>query len=501
MEIFERLTSKTNNPLASFAIGCPEAEGENNSQISIIDVFEDFLGAIQALNKGAFIISGRKGSGKSAIAEYILSVVESDATSFASRINMSDFKIHRMLEVSNKANIDEAFLIEWVLYTQFAKLLVANESITNDPLTRPLNHFLRYNVGYVNISDAAVDELIETRGWNLHAGNLIDIAGKMELVNTKEYKKRKPHYYELLPILRDVIKEIVFRESQKSNKSEYVIFVDDLDVNANINDRKTIDIIYHLIKIARDFNLKYSGIFKVVLLLRSDISQFIAENYPDSGKIISSYSFFINWYDARQFNKDENSIALKKFINKRIHRCFKTANLPCSQDPWYDLIDVSFAQYHKSSFEVVLQSTFLRPRDIISFFTKLSECPPKIPIGNDGFDELFLGLADCIFIEVCNELTFYYDEYGLNVCKAAMQHFSKNDFCAADFYGFVRKYSGIDSEMLLQRFWDYSIIGNIARNDKTTVYFAHRDEQMNMEMDFIIATPIRNHFNRNNLFY
>ena len=48
MEIFSHLIKK-NNPFSSFTIGCPEAEGENNCQISIIDVFEDFLGIIEAL--------------------------------------------------------------------------------------------------------------------------------------------------------------------------------------------------------------------------------------------------------------------------------------------------------------------------------------------------------------------------------------------------------------------------------------------------------------------
>ena len=501
MELFDRITPQNNNILASFTIGCPEAEGENNNRISITEVFEDFLGIIQTLNNGAFIISGRKGSGKSAIAEYVLNEAESGATSFASRINMSDFKIHKLLEVSNDTNIDEEFLLEWVLYTQFAKLLVKNESVAGDPATKPLRRFLEKNVRYVDITDEAVKELNETKEWNLHTGNLLDIAGKLEIIKRKEYKKRSPYYYELLPMLRDVIKEIVFRESQKKDKSEYVIFIDDLDVNASINKRNTIDTIYRLIKTARDFNLKYSGVFKVILLLRNDISKFIAENYPDSGKIFSSYSVSINWYDARQFNKNENSIALKKFINKRICRCLKNANIPCSDDPWYDLIDVSFDEYNKSSFEVALQSTFLRPRDLISFFMKLPECPPEIPIRNEGFDELLLGLADCIFTEVCNELTLYYNEYDLIVCKNTMKHFSKNDFSANEFHSYIRMHSKIDSEALLQHFWDYSIIGNISRDDQTTIHFAHRDEQLNPDLNFIVSTPIRNHFNRRRLFY
>lgn len=502
MGIFRRLIGNNKNPLSSFTIGCPEAEGESGNQINIVDVFEDFLGITSELANGKFIVSGRKGSGKSAIAEYILNLADNEANLFAIKVNMSDFKIHRLLEISNDAHIDEAFLIEWVLYTNFAKLLVTNESVKSNSQTKPLERFLRMNVGYVNITDSAVREMIETKGWNVNTGNLLDVAGKVGLDFKKEYKSRRPYYYETLPILRDVISTIISMECQKNNTSEYIVFIDDLDVNVSINDKKSVDIIYHLVKIARDFNLQYNGIFKVILLLREDISKYISENYSDSGKIFSSYSVSINWYDARKFNKDENLVDLKKFINKRILRCFNNANIPCGDDPWYSLIDVSFEQYQKSSFEVVLQSTFLRPRDIISFFTRLSTCPPEIPIKKDGFDELFLGLADCIFTEICNELTFYYNDYELDVCKAVMNHFSrKKHFNTDDFYTFTQQYN-IDCYKLLQRFWDYSIIGNIEHIlGKKIVHFSHRDEQINTEMDFIIAIPIRNHFNRNNLFY
>ena len=60
MGIFSRLIGNSNNPLSSFTIGFPEAEGESGNQINIVDVFEDFLGITNELANGKFIVSGRK---------------------------------------------------------------------------------------------------------------------------------------------------------------------------------------------------------------------------------------------------------------------------------------------------------------------------------------------------------------------------------------------------------------------------------------------------------
>lgn len=57
-----------------FSLGQPEAEAETklNDSLSIKNLFVDEMHAIEALNNGKFIISGRKGTGKSAIKSYIV---------------------------------------------------------------------------------------------------------------------------------------------------------------------------------------------------------------------------------------------------------------------------------------------------------------------------------------------------------------------------------------------------------------------------------------------
>jgi hypothetical protein len=77
MSFFKRLTPENNsgqdNTTSDFFIGTPEAEGEttSNSKMKLAEIFGDYLNVFPELDSEKFIITGRKGSGKSAIAEYI----------------------------------------------------------------------------------------------------------------------------------------------------------------------------------------------------------------------------------------------------------------------------------------------------------------------------------------------------------------------------------------------------------------------------------------------
>ena len=72
MGILDNITKNTANySTKSFYFGMPEAEGENRDKYKLSDYFEDYLEILSELKKGKFIFTGRKGSGKTAIAKYI----------------------------------------------------------------------------------------------------------------------------------------------------------------------------------------------------------------------------------------------------------------------------------------------------------------------------------------------------------------------------------------------------------------------------------------------
>ena len=116
--------------LQNFVVGYPEAEAESGSNaVNILDVFDDFLHVFPSLNNGKFIIVGRKGSGKTAIAEYLHAQTKNCPTAFSSILKMSDVKIHELIQSNLHISIDKRLIIRWVLYINFINLLLMNEKL------------------------------------------------------------------------------------------------------------------------------------------------------------------------------------------------------------------------------------------------------------------------------------------------------------------------------------------------------------------------------------
>jgi hypothetical protein len=116
MKLFEKFStkeiSKLRNDTSNFFIGSPEAEAEStlNSKVQLDDVFEDFLNVITKLQNEKFIISGRKGSGKSAIAERIYSYSRDNAEYFCDFIKKGDIDIEKIISHEFKfEDIQKAF--------------------------------------------------------------------------------------------------------------------------------------------------------------------------------------------------------------------------------------------------------------------------------------------------------------------------------------------------------------------------------------------------------
>ena len=87
MSFFKRLTNDETyekGTTRNFFIGTPEAEGETtyNSKIKLGEIFGDYLNVFPELDSEKFIITGRKGAGKSAIAEFIFYSASNDPNAF-----------------------------------------------------------------------------------------------------------------------------------------------------------------------------------------------------------------------------------------------------------------------------------------------------------------------------------------------------------------------------------------------------------------------------------
>ena len=129
-------SNKTNSfrcTTEGFYIGAAEAECEaNNPRTPLTDVFEDYLDVMTQINNEAFIVTGRKGSGKTAIGEYMYSIAEDNANLFATFIKKTDVDIEKIVHLGLETGnvIQQELLFKWIILTQLVKLIVKNQNVS-----------------------------------------------------------------------------------------------------------------------------------------------------------------------------------------------------------------------------------------------------------------------------------------------------------------------------------------------------------------------------------
>jgi len=385
MSIFDKIQKRHpgNKKTKGFYLGSTEAEGENKEgQQNLVNYFDDYLSILHLLNDGRFIFTGRKGSGKSAIAKYFKDISDRDEkkNSFAEMIRMNDLEVEKLIQADGLSDFPskESILFEWIILVRLVKLLVKNTGGKYTNEYKKMRDFISRNSGIVEIDKFQINEVVEKRNYEVHFEVLRQVFGGI----FNKYFDKKTHrapFYKLIPALKEVVETVIKYDCNKD--VEFWLLFDDLDVNFKDNTVENSRKIVELVRVARDYNNDFlrKGKARVLIFLRDDIKRLIESYEADTAKMFSSYEIYLNWYDHENFKYDENSINLKRFINKRIEINFKTHAIAFDEDdPWKSLINEDSYEFgQKSSFKYILDFTFYRPRDLVLFFN---------PIGKEDYD-------------------------------------------------------------------------------------------------------------------
>lgn len=509
MKIFEKFSrdqiSKLRQDTSNFFIGAPEAEAESthSSKIQLNEIFEDFFDVLPKLQTEKFIISGRKGNGKTAIAEHIHYLCNNEHDYFCDFIRKADIDIEKITQLTKESDIgvSQELLIEWIILINIVKQLVKNQGIENQREINDLNVFLRKNSGFVEIKSNQIEEVIQSKGWEINVEYFRRYL-TAKFGNKFDIKSGKAPFYKLIPHLKETVRELFKNTINRDN--HYILIFDDLDIGFNTTNKNNIKTILNIIRVVKDYNISFFGkegiSAKIILLLREDISRVLLNEDADTAKIFSSYEIPLNWYEHQRIYKQENQLKLKQFINKRIALNFTQNGLAFNEvDPWSSLISDDEG-YSKSSFKYVIDHTLLRPRDLILFFKPLPELKFSIPLNKSDINTL-LGKYSVEFVkELRNELTAHYSSENINSIFNAFNNCVQEPVSYKYFIDELNKFGfneNVDS--LLNLLFDLSIIGNVTEDNKT--YFKHweqDDEIFHFNHDFKIIPhfTLRNYCQR-----
>lgn len=491
--VFGQLTKNRKKDNGTIFLGAPEAEAEAlpNSKMPLSTVYEDHCDLIGALANEKFIVVGRKGSGKSAFAEHICSIAESEANLFARFVRQGESNLEHIVQIGieNGHQVEKENLYTWLILTNILKMFSDNQAANNSKEYSLLKHFIAKNSGYIDICESEVKELVRTQGFD------IDIQYLKRFFSSKmgkslQIKQEKAAFYKLIPHLKEVLLKVLTSHYERENKNSYVLFFDDLDIAFDANDENTVNSLVSLIRASKEINneffAKNSLDSKVVILLRDDISKKIASATSDTAKIFSSYSAPINWYQDEYHSGDEElKLNIRKFINKRINCAFAQEELTVNKsDPWFSLVEDPFVasqEASKSSFKYILDHTFFRPRDLLLFFKPLSQHKYDYPLSKTDVNHLIGLYCGEVINEIKNEFSCFYSSEQIATIfnafgeiSAALKDPQVRSIPYSEAIQIIdQNCAGVSASQLLEDMFDRSLLGNMG--DNGYVYFKHRE--------------------------
>lgn len=282
----------------------------------------------------------------------------------------------------------------------------------------------------------------------------------------------------------------------KTSKSKYTLFYDELDDRFQ-NDEFYRNSLISLIKTIDSLNCHFLDKrikFKIVLLIRTDIFSVLNDTDLNKLKIINTLN--INWGD--RINSDA------PLMNLIIQKA-KKSNIELSTLSDYNVFKKLFPQSVKgvTPERFILERTFFRPRDIITFLNIIiDKYPHSGYFGWKGLYEERNSYSEYLFDEVRNEMIGHISQEEIDQGLKLLKNFNKHFFGFSDIQQYYEKnktfYDKIDLQKILTEFFKFNVIGNrwyntFKKRDYYTWYHRDNRAEIDFEKEIVIHLGLREH--------
>ncbi|UOO87801.1 hypothetical protein LVJ82_09870 [Vitreoscilla massiliensis] len=371
-----------------------------------------------------FIILGRKGSGKTLLAEYL-------KAKFAEEPSLNHCQIKSLNELENNELIqfrtgdtapnEYKSIWQWFVLLDIAQTIMEDESSLDFDSKLSLKKFFETNKIKLPVEPSKISLIERTKQSKFNISTIIPIIGT---VSYERNSQREPDnsdnslsYLQLLPL----IKELIINTLLTSHR-QYLLIFDELDDRFQNNENYRNSII-SLIKVASELNKEFYAKninFKIIILLRTDIYNLL--NDRDFNKITQNSIVKIDWGDDSHQNSP-----LMKLVT---HKASQSHSLLNNASHEY-IVKRLFPEQvkHLDASKYLLSRTFLRPRDIITFLDIIKKNY------SDASHFSKFQILDCEFEyseylcqEVKNEMCGYISDEQINQYLELIRNFNKHDF-------------------------------------------------------------------------
>lgn len=508
-------------PIKNIFVGYIDAADEA-SRSDFLELFYDDDQIFESvLNDVKFIITGRKGTGKSILAYYVKMKSEKIGSHSCEIESLNKFTMHKLKTLGNKKIQDSELNLfwEWVIYYELAKKCIEINSVYSKIPFHPvnkLNKFINSINGEKNsvyrIKKMIKSKTDKNRTSTKLSPELFEAATEFVNLNSIELHYEPSEYYYLLESLKKLAKDAL-----KKSKPIFLLF-DDLDeFEGTIEENKNYrELLISLIKTSKDINVNLRSLslkHKTILLIRSDILRILMHHSTNLNKTIGDCKVSLDW--VKKDHVKNHSHPLMKMILNKIKN--STPQYEDVEDKTlYDhLFPKKVNDLHP--LEYLLNHSFARPRDIIKFLNIIQEnsasehsfLPPSF---NKSLKSYSLWLYD----ELKNEIKIHNKSTIINQGIELVKSLSKSTFTFQELEEHYQRHEKLHPEInnvheVLTLLYRFGVVGITWRKPKknTTTHesnkkikqynyqWGYRDDsdlKIDMSKNFLIHDGLKRSF-------
>ncbi len=328
---------------------------------AVLDYFLS-TNAVQRVEKGeAFLVLGRKGTGKTAIVRYL---TEDERNPLAKALNLRGYpwNVHAN-RIDHGASDIEAYVSSWryLIAVELASLVVTDSKGSASKHAKPLTQFLSDNYGG---TDPDLSDILRPNSLKLEKFSLEPAVMGNKLGSVTLNRSENDHQFGVeLNALSNSIFSAVEATAVDAKLGALSLHFDELDQGlSEINEARS-KMLIGLILAARDIkrvNQRTYGSINPVVYLRSDLWDDL--QFSDKNKISQTVTLHLEW----------TADSLLDLVERRLR-----AKLSANTN-WDDITDGALMRGSQSKWNHILARTFLRPRDVIRFLnTALAEAKKR----------------------------------------------------------------------------------------------------------------------------
>lgn len=419
------------------------------------------------LNSNIFLLTGRKGTGKTAFASMIRIKADEDPLMSCRYVSLADFEFRTFSKLGN-ADLDggSRFIAPWKLML----LLEAVDVISKIeiPYKSEFINLLEPLRKYGLIQNGNISRVVRTvskKGFKIGVPKIANFEFGGEQVETTLSSPE-----DIADLIMDVIENINYMQNKM------FIIVDGLD-DAVRGKEKQLDTISGLIRSANSLNnylFKKAVPIKFIVLVRPDVLNLCMDT--DINKVYRDSRIDLIWHNDVRNPLNSDLMELVKL------RLSTAGSYKPNKNPWFEIFPKVINK--KDSWQFVLEHTLLRPRDILQFLieckylysnkSSLSESETKAALTNYS-EKYFLA-------ELQNELVGFLSDNTIRSLPGMLAEIQGREFTTKMWSDICENFDVVESPRnILTTLYDAGYVGQISeRGSNTYINFKYRDPHISV---------------------